>query len=73
MAAGSWLGPAPVLRGPLTGSLDGLLGFPARPTVSPAARKASILNSISETWGDNRHTSLGVPISASEYWKSSWP
>ena len=34
---------------PLTGSLDLLRGFPAGLTVSPAARKAAILDSMSET------------------------
>lgn len=37
------------LQRPLTGSLDLLRGFPEGFTVSPAARKAAILASISDT------------------------
>lgn len=53
------------LQCPLTGSLDLLRGFPEGLTVSPAARKAAILASISDTWGvsENRQTFLRSPTS----------
>lgn len=75
----SWPGvPAPNPRAPrcsLTGSLDLLRGFPEGLTVSPAARRAAILDSMSETWGDSRRRTdvTQCPTSAAQCRKSSCP
>lgn len=55
----------------LTGRLDFLWGFPEGCTVSPAARKAAILDSMFETWRKDRQTSLGSPFSMSRTRKGS--